>query len=40
MAALDIHKGKITQRDRMYLVDFQKFSGDERLYEVACTAGP
>ena len=30
LAALDIHKDKITQRDRMYLVDFQKFSGEER----------
>jgi hypothetical protein len=39
MAALDIHKGKITQRDRMYLVDFQKFSGDERLYEVDLHGG-
>jgi hypothetical protein len=39
MAALDIHKGKITRRDRMYLVDFQKFSGDERLYEVDLHGG-
>ena len=39
MAALDIHKGRITQRDRMYLVDFQKFSGDERLYEVDLHGG-
>jgi hypothetical protein len=39
MAALDIHKGKITQRDRMYLVDFEKFSGDERLYEVDLHGG-
>jgi len=39
MAALDIHKGRITQRDRMYLVDFQKFSGDERLYEVDLEGG-
>lgn len=39
LAALDIHQGKITQRDRMYLVDFQKFSGDERLYEVDLHGG-
>lgn len=39
LAALDIHAGKITQRDRMYLVDFQKFSGDERLYEVDLHGG-
>jgi hypothetical protein len=39
MAALDIHQGKITQRDRMYLVDFKKFSGDERLYEVDLHGG-
>ena len=39
VAALDIHKDRITQRDRMYLVDFQKFSGDERLYEVDLHGG-
>lgn len=39
LAALDIHKDRITQRDRMYLVDFQKFSGDERLYEVDLEGG-
>ena len=39
MAALDIHKGRITKRDRMYLVDFKKFSGDERLYEVDLHGG-
>lgn len=39
MAALDIHHQKIPLRDRMYLVDFQKFSGDERLYEVDLIAG-
>jgi len=39
MAALDIHQGKITRRDRMYLVDFTKFSGDERLYEVDLEGG-
>jgi hypothetical protein len=38
-AALDIHKTKISRRDRMYLVDFQKFSGDERLYEVDLEGG-
>ena len=39
MAALDVHSHKITLRDRMYLVDFQKFSGDERLYEVDLHGG-
>ena len=39
MAALDIHSRRITLRDRMYLVDFQKFSGDERLYEVDLIGG-
>lgn len=39
LAALDIHAGKITRRDRMYLVDFTKFSGDERLYEVDLEGG-
>ena len=39
LAALDIHEGKITKRDRMYLVDFKKFSGDERLYEVDLLGG-
>ena len=39
LAALDIHKDRITLRDRMYLVDFQKFSGDERLYEVDLHGG-
>lgn len=39
LAALDIHQGRITQRDRMYLVDFTKFSGDERLYEVDLHGG-
>ncbi len=34
MAALDIHHERLPLRDRMYLVDFQKFSGDARLYEV------
>ena len=39
LAALDIHKDRITNRDRMYLVDFKKFSGDERLYEVDLHGG-
>ena len=39
MAALDVHSHKITLRDRMYLVDFQKFSGEERLYEVDLIGG-
>lgn len=39
MAALDIHHQRLHQRDRMYLVDFKKFSGEERLYEVDLVAG-
>ncbi|MGV8929881.1 MAG: murein L,D-transpeptidase catalytic domain-containing protein [Brevundimonas sp.] len=39
VAALDIHDHRITRRDRMYLVDFKKFSGDERLYEVDLEGG-
>ena len=39
LAALDVHGGKISQRDRMYLVDFTKFSGEERLYEVDLEGG-
>ncbi len=39
MAALDVHSHKITLRDRMYLVDFQKFSGDARLFEVDLIGG-
>ncbi len=38
-AALDIHGHRITRRDRMYLVDFKKFSGEERLYEVDLEGG-
>lgn len=34
MAALDIHHRRIPLRDRMYLVDFQKYSGEQRLFEV------
>ena len=39
LAALDIHEHRLTLRDRMYLVDFQKFSGEERLYEVDLHGG-
>ncbi|AQR61821.1 twin-arginine translocation pathway signal [Brevundimonas sp. LM2] len=39
MAALDVHHGRIPLRDRMYLVDFQKFSGEERFYEVDLIGG-
>ena len=39
MTALDTHHRHIPLRDRMYLVDFKKFSGDERLYEVDLEGG-
>lgn len=39
MTALDTHHRRIPLRDRMYLVDFEKFSGDERLYEVDLEGG-
>ncbi|WP_426042353.1 murein L,D-transpeptidase catalytic domain-containing protein [Brevundimonas sp. TWP2-3-4b1] len=39
MAALDVHSHRITLRDRMYLVDFQKFSGDARMFEVDLISG-
>ena len=39
MAALDVHHRRLPLRDRMYLVDFTKFSGDERLYEVDLEGG-
>ena len=39
LAALDIHHRKIPQRDRRYLVDFKRFSGDERLFEVDLVSG-
>ncbi len=39
MAALDIHHRRVPLRDRMYLVDFQKFSGEERLFEVDLISG-
>lgn len=38
-AALDTHGRKISKRDRMYVVDFQKFSGEDRLYEVDLEGG-
>jgi len=39
MAALDVHSHRITLRDRMYVVDFQKFSGDARMFEVDLIGG-
>ena len=39
LAALDIHHRRIPRRDRMYLVDFQRFSGEERLFEVDLVSG-
>ncbi len=39
MAALDIHHRRIPSRDRMYLVDFTRFSGETRLYEVNLESG-
>jgi hypothetical protein len=39
MTALDTHHRRLPLRDRMYLVDFQKFSGEERLYEVDLIGG-
>lgn len=39
MAALDVHHQRIPLRDRMYLVDFEKFSGEERLFEVDLIGG-
>lgn len=39
MAALDIHHERLPLRDRMYLVDFQRFSGEHRLYEVDLIGG-
>lgn len=39
MAALDIHHRRVPLRDRMYIVDFQKFSGDQRLFEVDLYSG-
>lgn len=39
MAAMDLHDKRITRRDRMYLVDFQKHSSEERFYEVDLEGG-
>jgi len=39
MAALDSHYRRVPLRDRMYIVDFRRFSGDERLFEVDLYAG-
>ena len=39
MAALDIHHRRVPLRDRMYLVDFKRHSGEPRLYEVDLVAG-
>lgn len=39
MAALDIHHRRVPLRDRMYLVDFKRFSGEERLFEVDLVNG-
>ncbi|WP_297801545.1 murein L,D-transpeptidase catalytic domain-containing protein [uncultured Brevundimonas sp.] len=38
-AAMETHGHRITQRDRMYVVDFQKFSGTERLFEIDLMGG-
>jgi hypothetical protein len=39
MAAMDLHGRRISRRDRMYLVDFQKHSSEERFYEVDLEGG-
>ena len=39
MQALDVHHDRLPLRDRMYLVDFQKYSGEERFYEVDLYSG-
>jgi hypothetical protein len=39
MAALDVHHRRVPLRDRMYIVDFRKFSGEERLFEVDLVGG-
>lgn len=39
MAALDIHHRRIPLRDRMYLVDFRKYSGEQRLFEIDLLKG-
>ena len=38
-AALDSHGHRISLRDRIYVVDFQKFSGTDRLYEIDLHGG-
>lgn len=38
-SALDQHGARIANRDRIYLVDFTRHSGEERLYEVDLLAG-
>lgn len=38
-AAMDVHGHRISKRDRIYLVDFQKFSGEDRFYEVDLEGG-
>lgn len=38
-AALDANTARIPNRDRMYVVDFQKFSGEERFYEIDLIKG-
>ena len=39
MAALDTHHRRIPLRDRIYIVDFKRFSGEERLFEVDLFSG-
>lgn len=39
LAALDTHHRRLPLRDRMYLVDFRKYSGEPRLYEVDLVRG-
>jgi hypothetical protein len=39
MQALDVHAHRLPNRDRMYLVDFQRFSGEERFFEVDLIRG-
>ncbi len=39
IAALDIHHRLIPLRDRMYLVDFRRYSAEPRLYEVDMLQG-
>lgn len=39
LAALDVHSRRVSRRDRMYLVDFARFSGEPRLFEVDLVTG-